>query len=363
MTRSFPFTIRQVAEIMKLTIRYDSHDTGNMDVDCPFCQRQSKMNLNAAKNVYRCNSCGENGGMLELYGKLYGISNADAYREICEIIKHDISASADYGRPASKSTNRADNDTIHQTYSMLLSMLTLAVPHREQLLSRGLPQEQIEALKYRSVPAFGQLALCTKLLQSGCTLEGVPGFYMDNGEWNAKLKAPGILIPVYSVDGKISGLQIRLNKPINNRKYIWFSSAGLEAGATSGTPVHFTGDPAAKRIYVTDGLLKGTVAHILTGYTFICLPGANCLNGLDCLLICLKANGTVEAVEALDINKLTNTKASESAANLREKLSTNGLKATSAIWGDTSLGSVDDYFLYRMKAKKNHVYTVDISAA
>ena len=414
MTRNFPFSIRQVAKILNLKIRYDNNDSGNMDIDCPFCQKKSKMNLNASKNVYRCNHCGEYGGMVQLYGKIHGISNVDAYREICEILGCDRvrpngvrpgwerSNDVNYGdvgpayysktainqdavreqvgcqaqnavqkqdpgqEPVCRRSvlHRADNNTVHQTYSMLLSMLTLATPHKEQLLARGLSRGHVEKFNYKSVPAFGQQGLCEKLLQSGSVLEGVPGFYKEidengvwNGKWSVKLKTPGIIIPVYGIDGKIAGIQIRLNKPINNRKYIWLSSIGLDGGASPGAPIHFIGDPAAKRVYVTDGALKGTIAHNLTGHTFICLPGANSLKGLDDLLLCLKANGTVEAVEAFNISKLANEQAKESANKLREKLYAHGFKVTSAVWNDKALNGVDDYFLNRAKEKKKLSFT------
>ena len=334
MTNNFPFSIRQVAGILDLKVRYDNPDSGNMDIDCPFCQRNSKMNLHATKNVYRCNSCGEKGGMVGLYGKVYGISNADAYREICEILGCDKESSADHDISVSKPTIRADSNTIHQTYSMLLSLLNLAAPHKEQLLARGLSQEQISEFNYKSVPAFGQQLLCTKLIQSGCILEGVPGFYKEGGKWNVKLKAPGILIPVRGIDGKITGIQIRLNKPVNGRKYIWVSSNGLDSGASPGAPIHFLGDPTAKRVYVTTGSLKGTVAHTLTNHTFICLPGEKSLGGLDDLLLRLRENGVTEALEAFDMNKLTDKQTGDSAAKLREKLFSHGFKVTSAVWED-----------------------------
>jgi len=365
MTRTFPFTIRQVAKILELTIRYDNPDSGNMDADCPFCQKESKLNLNAAKNVYRCNSCGKNGGMVQMYAHVYGIPNTDAYREICEILGCSTSSLPDGGipnaEPTSKPTSRGNGDILHQTYSMLLSMLTLAATHKELLLSMGLSSEHVEVAGFKSVPAFGQQGLCAKLIKSGCTLEGVPGFYKDNGIWNVKLKAPGIVIPVRGIDGKIAGMQIRLNKPVNGRKYIWLSSPDLDGGTSSGAPIHFVGDPAAKRIFVTDGFLKGTVAHALTGYAFICLPIVKNLNGLDELLSCLKANGAVEILEALDIAKLTDPQVKENATKLREKVSAHGFTVTSAIWSDKSLVSVDEYFLHRAKAKRNHVHEVDIS--
>ena len=363
MTRNFPFTIRQVAKILQIKIRYDNPDNGNLDTDCPFCKKESKMNLNAEKNVFRCNSCKESGGMIQLYAKVYGISNSDANREICEILGCSNKASADTKSTSSPmQKNRADKNTLHQTYSMLLSMLVLTNPHREHLLNRGLSNEQIDTFIYKSVPAFGQQRLCASLLQHGCILDGVPGFYKANGEWHIKPKAPGILIPVRGINGNITGMQIRVDKPINGRKYIWFSSKDLDGGTSPGAPVHFIGDPAAKQVYVTNGALKGSVAYALTGHSFICLPDAKNLSGLDNLLSHLKANGTTEVLEAFDMKKTTDKQAGEYAANLRKWLSTFGFKVTSAVWGDKSHESIDDYFLHRMMKKRNHVYDVDISA-
>jgi len=302
--------------------------------------------------------------MVQLYGKVYGISNTDAYREICEILGCSTDAPADViDSHISKPANSANDNVIHQTYSMLFSLLSLAAPHRELLSNKGLSNEQIDTFKYKSVPAFGQKKLCVKLLQSGCTLEGVPGFYKDGGEWTIRPKAPGILIPVCGIDGKTTGLQIRLDKPINGRDYIWFSSKDLEGGTSSGAPIHFIGDPAAKRVYVTDGALKGTAAHALTGHSFICLPGEKSLNGLEKLLSHLKANGVMEVLEAFDMTKLTETQTSKSAAKLREMLSTCGFKVSSAVWGEKSFNSVDEYFLNRMKKERNHVHNVVISSA
>ena len=363
MERTFPFTIKQVAEVMELSIRHVNKVNGNIDADCPFCERESKMNLDVKKRVYKCNFCGSGGGMIELYAKVYGISNSEAYKEICELLGCHKSGIANNGGTSLKQESRASNDTLHQTYSMLLSMLTLADPHKKQLLFRGLSQDQISRYGYKSVPAFGQREMCKTLLKSGCILTGVPGFYREDNNWHLNLKAPGILIPICGIDGKITGIQIRLNKPVNGRKYIWVSSNNMDNGASPGTPIHFIGDPTAKRIYVTDGSLKGTVAHTLTNQTFVCLPGVKSMGGLDNLLKCLKENGTTEALEAFNMDKLTDKQAGESAKKLREKLSEHGFKVTSAVWEDKSLRGVDDYFLQRSKLKRNHVNSVDILAA
>ena len=81
MNQDFPFTIREVAELLGLHIRHKN--TVSLDVDCPFCgDRKGKLNLNLKKNVFKCNRCGESGGMLALYGKIYGLDNQTACKEI-----------------------------------------------------------------------------------------------------------------------------------------------------------------------------------------------------------------------------------------------------------------------------------------
>jgi hypothetical protein len=314
--------------------------------------------------------------MIQLYGAVHNISNADAYREICELLGCDGKNPGSYeGQSSSPSKKpeqpkRADSTSIHQTYSMLLSLLSLANTHKEQLMTRGLSSDDIAKIGYRSVPPFGQQDLCRRLIESGCAVEGVPGFFKvvdDSGTWNGvwdlKLRAPGILIPVHGIDGKIAALQIRLNKSVNDRKYIWFSSTGKIGGASSGSPIHFVGDPTAKRVYVTEGPLKGTIAHKLTQYSFICLPSANSMGQLDELLICLKSNGVTEIIEALDKDKETNIHIATAAAKLRDRLSSFGFKVKSAVWDEKDLKGVDDYYLHRLQERNGMVYDVDIVAA
>ena len=60
-----PFGIMDVAGLLRLNIRRRA--PGQVYVDCPICgDRRGKMNLNTAKDLWRCNYCGEGGGMLSL---------------------------------------------------------------------------------------------------------------------------------------------------------------------------------------------------------------------------------------------------------------------------------------------------------
>lgn len=65
-----PFGIMDVAGLLRLNIRRRA--PGQVYVDCPICgDRRGKMNLNTEKDLWRCNYCGEGGGMLSLYAKVY----------------------------------------------------------------------------------------------------------------------------------------------------------------------------------------------------------------------------------------------------------------------------------------------------
>ena len=121
-------------------------------------------------------------------------------------------------------------DERHRTYTELLDRLPLYSVHRENLRSRGLTIEQIKERRYRSVPMYGLHKIAETLQESGCVLEGVPGFYRDTEErWtlNFKTKNSGFLVPVESMDGKIQACQIRLDHPRDNNKYLWFFQCWL----------------------------------------------------------------------------------------------------------------------------------------
>ena len=89
--QEFPFNIMDVAELLHLHIRRRQADS--VYANCPICgDKRGKMNINFAKNLWRCNYCNEGGGMLSLYGKVYGISNSEAYREICDTLQNGLTA-------------------------------------------------------------------------------------------------------------------------------------------------------------------------------------------------------------------------------------------------------------------------------
>lgn len=362
--RDFPFTILDIADLLRLNIRRRG-GSRVVYADCPICgDRRGKLGLYPEIDTWRCYHCGECGGMLALYGKAHGIGNSEAYQEICNAL--EVGAPGREYTPKAKvetvpdapQTQRASPQEIHRTLTVLLTMLTLSPAHREHLRAkRGLTDEQIQGFGFKSTPpAYQCRAVAAQLLKQGCTVEGIPGFYLDGGgRWRAKFyqRTSGIVIPLRGVDGLLQGLQIRLDHPIkkvgdppekSGIKYLPFTSTGKPMGVTSGNPIHFVGDPSSRVVYVTEGALKADIAHALTGRTFAATVGVNNTKGLDELFAFLRRNGTEEIVEAEDMDKFCNPNVSRGASKVHELALKNGLKCRRLVWNPNYKG-IDDWLL------------------
>jgi len=137
-------------------------------------------------------------------------------------------------------------------------------------------------------------------------VEGVPGFYQEDGEWTLHFSknTAGYLVPYRDAEGRIQGMQIRLNQPFDGCKYMWMSSVNFHMGVSSGSPVHLAGELGATVVYITEGGLKGDVAHALSGETFGCIAGVNLNANLPEFLKTMKQHGTKYVYEAYDMDKL-----------------------------------------------------------
>ena len=176
---TFPFGIADVVELLGLSVR--RRLPSSLYLNCPFCgDQRGRLNVNTDKNVWRCNRCGAAGGMLALYARYNCTSNAEAYREICEALGRYTPRPRvnDCIGVKPEQNVRATPQEIHQTYSLLLSMLPLTPTHKAHLLSprRGLTEEQIARFGFKSTPpAFLCRSYAERLRRQGCTLQGVPG--------------------------------------------------------------------------------------------------------------------------------------------------------------------------------------------
>lgn len=255
--------------------------------------------------------------MLTLYADLKGIYSQDRYKiaywEILEAIRSGAKGERRQGGYSSRISGMEEEPVSlgiqDKVYRRLLEYLELSDRHRKKLLERGLTEEQIEQYQFCSTPAYGTENLARKLILEGYSLAGVPGFFFnDRKNWDVAFYRAnrGILCPAYSLDGEIAGFQIRLDEPLDDRKYLWLSSTNRNRGTGSRSPVTFMGDPYDRTVRVTEGILKATVAHSLSGYSFLGTPGVNQYKELKKALVTLKQNGLKEVQEYYDMDKYLN---------------------------------------------------------
>ena len=285
-------------------IPYSESGRSSYYVNCPCCDYNSRdkhLNINLVKNVYRCPKCGISGGVIDLYALIMGVS----YDKAREVLRERISLTKNpnmpqYTVPQVTEYPLIDVETRHNTYSSLLEKLSLAPDHRENLLNRGLKDEDIQRFGYKSTPLVGMSVLSKQLLTEGQYLAGVPGFYKNSmDKWTFVTGKRGILIPVRNSCGKIQGLQVRCDD-VRNRKYRWISSTERKDGCNAEGWVHVVGEVKPFAV-ITEGPLKAEVIHTLTGLTVISVPGVNTLSHLKATLEEMKSRGLCEIKTAFSI--------------------------------------------------------------
>lgn len=175
-------------------------------------------------------------------------------------------------------------------------------------------------------------------------LHGIPGFYLRSGGWTFA-GSYGYLIPVYTKEGYIQGMQIRLDHCSDKDKYRWLSSnpaKGFEAGTKARSWIHVTGDPNSRIAVVTEGGLKGDVASYFSGDAlFVCVPGVNNLQYLPETLTGLKLT---KVIGAYDMDKLQNRQVCGSFQKVEKIVKGLGLAFEPYAWNPMFKG-IDD-FLY-----------------
>ena len=332
-----PFTIGDVSDLLSIErLRNDSVSDCDFPVVCPFCgDRRGKMNFcickdGEIKNTYRCFYCGAQGNMLQLYCELQGLHGADACKtafheirrklagkERISIVPRTAKKKMEIRKMAAASASPADTDQRERVYREMLTMLRLKERHRKHLLSRGLDREQVsrmEEMGFKSTDSEAAASICRRLIKSGHSLEGVPGFYLNRDkEWRIAFfdYNEGFLCPVWTRERKLIGFQIRPDRPFKDRKYTWLTSNGKERGCSSKSPAGYFGKPDVGIVYVTEGILKAAAAHLATGKPFIGNPGVAHYKEVAEILKEMKEDGLRLVMECYDMDKLLNLSCEE----------------------------------------------------
>ncbi|MCH4200128.1 MAG: DUF3854 domain-containing protein [Clostridium tyrobutyricum] len=323
---------------------------------CPFCGAKSghfyltpidRENPNF-KNVYRCVKCGSSGSSIHLYAELHNCSNKQAFKELMgfevkqDVIKKIKKVKEEIKKPV---IPIADIDTRDKVYKKLISLLNTNCAHMIALKYRGLSERDIKTNGYVTLPNDWKLKkyLCSIIKDAGLPLKGIPGFYLDKYKnwtfWTPK--EGGFLVPVRDLYGRIQGCQIRKNGEKIKKKYPWFSSGYMDGGCSSQGffHVHWNSLHSSKKIVITEGPLKATVAGILSDTTFLAVPGVGSYRG--CVEILRKINAC-QIFLAYDMDKFKNKYVLMHEKNFIRYLKENGFNPKISLWNRNYKG-IDDY--------------------
>lgn len=246
--------------------------------------------------------------------------------------------------PEQPKVARAADEVLDKVYTDLLKKLELSAEHRENLLWRGLTEEAINANRYRTLPLRGRSRLAKALIgiYGQDLIASVPGFYLNNDNekpyWTLA-GAPGILIPVRDLQGRITGLKIRRCEPDADPKYIWLTSKS-HGGPGPANSVHvpkFSGDTSTVR--VTEGELKADIATALSGVLTVSIPGVSCWRQAA---PALKELGAKTVLIAFDADASTNPFVARALRNTVEDLINEGFQVSVETWDIKDGKGIDD---------------------
>ncbi|MBM7854909.1 hypothetical protein JOC37_001289 [Desulfohalotomaculum tongense] len=247
-----------------------------------------------------------------------------------------------------------------RVYRDFLSLLSLSSEHRNELsVNRGLPENVIKY--FRSVPrAERPWSICKRLIDRGHSLEGIPGFYRAENRrggcyWTFSMK-PGFIIPILDTDGRIQALQTRLDIPDSRGKYRLFSSSKKKAGSCSGVPVHVAkpNKLTDRRIWITEGPLKATIASQYLGAVVLGLIGATTWKPV---LEVIEKYRKAEIVIAFDMDQTQNVWIARAVRELINELVSRGCKVMKAVWAGAK--GVDDALLAKKKLAQKKIVIIN----
>lgn len=379
MATDFPFNILDV--INACSISLSKQPKGDcVYFDCPVCGGKNKVQARIASGVYHCAKCSDfGGGMLDLYRYYFQCDSKTANKKMREYIGQPYYSQTKeinnrYEAQAKKvfaqNANLASEDTINATYRRFLSLCTLKKSHRDNLIARGLSDKAISHFGFKSVPTepYDHYRIINTLCREGYNIQGVPGFFRNEGkraEFNLFKRYEGILVPYISLDNKLLGFQIRLEKPFEERKkdgtvkyirYIWFSSVDLPNGCGRTTLPHITSTRKVEStIFFTEGALKADIASFLGNRTFIAIAGVTQYSILPELFKKLKKNGVKRIIDCYDADYRTNTNVQNARNHLKTQIQKAGLQYLRLDWSEKIGKGIDDYLLALPKGKRKFV--------
>lgn len=357
----------------RLGMSYDEDEMSAFNIPCPVCITEKPKNklIHIEPTAYdgvgafRCPRCEASGGPIHFYGLFkYGysreaINNDDELREKLrnelkgqnQNISADSSQMARYNAPKRIDVDICSLVERDETYLAFLNMLNLSNNHWNDLVKRGLREEDILKNNYKSVPKLGFQKIPGELRKQACNLQGVPGFYKPEEVWFLQKTKTGYYIPYLSLEHSTNDLkqmiqvmQIRFDTVEKDEvRYKWFATPNMKMGCGAITVPHFRGFPEQTVIF-TEGALKADIIYRFLNEPVIAIPGVNCLSQLHDLLSTLQRLGVKRIKTAFDMDYKKNPNVQSAYIKLVILLQEYGFAVERMIWDENYKG-LDDYLL------------------
>ncbi len=261
----------------------------------------------------------------------------------------------DDAHPAS--TPRAESappDVLHAVYSDLLARCPLSAAHRALLTGpkHGLDERQVAT--YGTLPnernARDALVAALIATHGAATLLSAPGFVPDDSCGGVTL-APlaGILMPRRDLAGRLTGFQVRSDRPDANPRYLWLSSASAK-GPSSGSAPHIA-QPSeirdARTVYIVEGIKKADIIAGRTGCVAMSINGVGTWRAAEDVLDELTTRGVDVCIIALDRDSKPEaiTDVERSRQRLAAAAVARGYATRIASWDSNAAKGPDDLLL------------------
>lgn len=260
----------------------------------------------------------------------------------------DKGVKVDYTPPPPKETVAPVEIAIrHRFYTALLRDLLLSKAHLDNLRKRGLSDEAIKNGEYKTLTDRGRAQIVKAVIKNTGIEKGIPGLFWKQGKfgvYRTLAGAPGLLIPVRDLDGRIQGMQIRVDNPGDGAKYRWVSSADRNGGTASGAPVHVAKPNRCNtnQVWVTEGPLKADVASHKLGAMFLGVAGVGNWKEVPDILSHIKPNLVMLAYDA---DLVTNPAVLKHKDDLEKALRERGFSVANVVWDIADGKGIDDLLL------------------
>jgi hypothetical protein len=259
-------------------------------------------------------------------------------------------------KPKPLPIERASADHVAGVLTTLLRKhLGLSERHRAALLARGLSEGEIERNGYASAPPPDDGDRIAREL-SDFNLEGVPGFFMQGGEWRMRDFGVGIFVPVRDEHLRIVGCQIRRDDVADDQpKYIWFSSAGKPHGTSSSSPLHYARPHllcGASEVLLTEGALKADVAAYFLNAPIIAAAGVSNFGQDFAENLKAKFPSLRTILIAFDSDWRIKPQVKAALEKMMRNLSGVGFHVKVRTWPPHMGKGIDDYLLARSQSSK-----------